>query len=434
MILALLTATALAGNYQEGVTALKERRLDEAVTLLQRAANTHADPTPALWELGWAHWARGEYGEAEATWKRVKALSPDHPEVDRWLAAASKRAILERAPPPPETIETTATGSRRIRFAAAGDTMMGSDIDKGPAGLPEDDGAELFTGLAPLFEAAGIAFLNLEGTLADGLPGTKCGPDSSNCYAFRTPTRIAPRLKELGIDVVSLANNHAMDLGPSGQQATMDALDAQGIAHAGRFGDVAMLEHDGLRIAVVAAATSSCCLDVNQVDDVVRAITLADVEADLVVLSFHGGAEGSGARQIPGGVEIAWGERRGDVHKLARAAVDAGADLVLGHGPHVLRRMEVYRGRLIAYSLGNFCGYNQFGTMGGPTGTSVILEATVADNGVLVEAWLHPVALDDLGRPRRDPSGLGIDHIRELSGPDPRFVPLDVSEDGVLSW
>ncbi len=327
-----------------------------------------------------------------------------------------------------------ASAPETITFAAAGDTMMGSDLRKGAAGLAPGDGEALFPGVGGLFHAADVAFLNLEGPLADDLPSTKCAPDSENCHAFRTPTRYGKALAGLGIDVASLANNHAMDLGTAGMDATMKALDGLGIAHAGRTGDVARLERNGLAIAVLGSHSGSCCLNVNRVDEVVAAVKEADVWADLVVLSFHGGAEGSAHRNVPGEVEVAWGEARGDVRMLARAAIDAGADLVLGHGPHVLRAMEVYGGRLVAYSLGNFCGFRQFGTGGGASGTSVVLQATLATNGQLVAARLVPLVLDSEGKPVPDPTGGAWSHVAALTAADFPQTGVAVGKDGTLSW
>jgi hypothetical protein len=214
----------------------------------------------------------------------------------------------------------------------------------------------------------------------------------------------------------------------------MKALDAVGIAHAGRWGDVARIERDGVKIAMVAAHSGVCCLNVNEIRELQAAVVEADRDADIVVFSFHGGREGADARHVPGKVEVAWGERRGDSKALAHAVIDAGADLVLGHGPHVLRAMEVYRGRLIAYSLGNFMGYRQFGTAGGYGGRTVLLEAELAGNGVLVSARLHPIALDGESIPRPDPAGEGLQHVRELSAADFPETGVKVAPDGTLSW
>jgi hypothetical protein len=362
----------------------------------------------------------------------VEALDPDREDLAHWLGSARARVALQTSTPP-GVIPLEASGPT-VRFAAAGDTMMGSDLRKGPAGLPEGLGQSLFAGVAEVFVAADVAFLNLEGPLADGLPSKKCGPSSTSCYAFRTPTRYTAALQSAGIDLVSLANNHAFDLGAAGQQSTMTALDEAGIGHAGRYGDTGLVVVGNTRVALVAAHSGGCCLNVNELEEVKAAVALADAGADLVVLSFHGGAEGSAARHVPGKTEVAWGERRGDVKALARAAIDAGADLVLGHGPHVLRAMEVYRGRLVAYSLGNFTGYRQFGRGGGYGGTTVILQAELAANGVLTGARLVPVVLDDDSVPRLDPAGKGLEHVRELSAADFPETGVRVSGDGTLTW
>ncbi len=312
--------------------------------------------------------------------------------------------------------------------------MMGSDRVKGDAGLSPDDGKSLFTDTAALFRGADVAFLNLEGPLADGLASPKCSPTSTDCYAFRTPTRYVAALTFAGIDLVSLANNHANDLGDEGLASTMSTLDKAGIAHAGRRGDVAGLTVRGKRIAMVAAHSGSCCVNDNDLAEVRAAVTAAAATADIVVFAFHGGAEGPEHRHVPGQTEVAWGEPRGDVKALGRAAVDAGADLVLGTGPHVLRAMEVYKGRLIAYSLGNYTGYRQFGTGGSYAGTSVLLDVSLGADGGLTAASVHGVALDNESVPHLDPTGLGGRMIAELSAADFPETGVSVAADGTLSW
>jgi len=433
LLLFWLVGLASAGPYEDGVQALKDGRYEQAKSLLTQAAALDGAGTDPLWELGWAYWTLEDYAGAARAWEQVEAREPDRPELKTWLENARARAPLAGAKPEAAEVPVEPSAGR-LKIAGAGDTMMGSDLRRGLAGLAPGHGEVIFEDVAPLFEAVDVAFLNLEGPLADGIPSSKCGPSSTACYAFRTPTRYAKALVGASIDVVSLANNHALDLGTAGQQSTMDVLDRVGIAHAGRYGDTASLDINGVKVGFVAAHSGSCCLSVNALDEVMGAVALLDRDHDIVVLSFHGGAEGSGARHVPGKTEIAWGERRGDVKKLARAAVDAGADLVLGHGPHVLRAMEVYRGRLIAYSLGNFTGYRQFGSGGGFTGTSAILEVELADNGVLVAAKVHPLALDKSSIPRPDPSGAALDQIRELSAADFPDSGVKVDAEGRLSW
>ncbi|MDG1479152.1 MAG: CapA family protein [Myxococcota bacterium] len=429
----LLSGAAQAGALEDGIAALQAGAHAEARTLLRAAAAEDPTSADAWWELGWAEWVLSDYAAAGAAWENVKALDPERAELEHWLRVATTRQLLGAVDTSGAAVPVEPVG-KGLTLAAAGDTMMGSDLRKGSAGLAPGNGEVLFADVADIFAAADVAFLNLEGTLSDDLPQTKCGPASSSCYSFRTPVRYTAALQSASIDVVSNANNHAMDLGEAGMDATLAALDAAGIAHTARYGDIAMLERDGLKIAVVGAHSGSCCLNVNRIEEVQGAIVQADATADLVIFTFHGGAEGSGARHVPGRTEIAWGERRGDVEALSRAAVDAGADLVIGHGPHVLRAMEVYRGRLIAYSLGNFVGFRQFGTRGGHGGTSLILETELAGNGVLIAARLHPVMLDGEGKPRRDPEGAAFASIQELSDADYPDSGVTVGLDGTLSW
>jgi len=429
----LLSGAAQAGALEDGIAALQAGAHAEARALLRAAAAEDPTSADAWWELGWAEWVLSDYAAAAVAWENVKALDPERAELEHWLRVAATRQLLGTVDTSGASVPVTPVG-KGLTIAAAGDTMMGSDLRKGSAGLAPGNGEVLFADVADIFSAADVAFLNLEGTLSDDLPQTKCGPASSSCYSFRTPVRYTAALQSASIDVVSNANNHAMDLGEAGMDATLAALDAAGIAHTARYGDIAMLERDGLKIAVVGAHSGSCCLNVNRIEEVQGAIVQADAAADLVIFTFHGGAEGSGARHVPGRTEIAWGERRGDVEALSRAAVDAGADLVIGHGPHVLRAMEVYRGRLIAYSLGNFVGFRQFGTRGGHGGTSLILETELAGNGVLLAARLHPVMLDGEGKPRRDPEGAAFASIQELSDADYPDSGVTVGPDGTLSW
>ncbi len=425
---------AAAGPLDDGIAALKAGDAATARTLLEAAAAEAPTDPRAHWELGWAAQAQGDLDATVRAWETVEKLDPTYDELQHWLLGARTRQRLAKVSGTPAPIEVAPSAGQRVRLAAAGDTMLGSELKKGAAGLAPGNGETLLSGFGDVFRAADVAFLNLEGPLADGLPARKCRPASTACHAIRTPTRYVAALTAIGLDVASLANNHAMDLGVPGMDATMATLDAAGIAHAGRTGDVARIERDGLVIAVLAAHSGSCCLNVNRPDEIAAAVRDADTWADLVVVSFHGGAEGPKHRRVPGQVEIAWGERRGDVKAFARAAVDAGADLVLGHGPHVLRAVEVYRGRLIAYSLGNFIGFRQFGTMGGPGGTTAVLDVTLAANGALVAARLHAGLLDNQGVPHPDPTGAAFQQIEELSRLDFPETGVRVGKDGTLTW
>lgn len=329
------------------------------------------------------------------------------------------------APPPPLPIV----------FAAAGDIMLGSTFPEESNGalLPPDDGRELLAQVTPILSAADVAFGNLEGPLLDGGPSEKCrNARPGRCYAFRVPTRYGRHLQGAGFDVLSLANNHVGDFGDLGRESTRAALDGLGIRYSGALGEVARLEVRGARIALVAFSVSAGTNDLNEVEAAARLVTDLSSDADLVVVSFHGGGEGADRQHVPAGPEEFYGELRGDLRRFAHAVVDAGADLVLGHGPHVVRGMEVYRGRLVAYSLGNFATYRGF-NLAGPNGLTLVLEARLARDGAFLGGRIHPARQEPPGGPRLDPTGAVIPTVRQLSREDFGAGAVVIGDDGALS-
>lgn len=245
-----------------------------------------------------------------------------------------------------------------ISIIAVGDIMMGTDFPRNS--LPPNDGKNLLMGIETILQSADITFGNLEGVLLDGgEPAKKCR-DTTSCYIFRTPTKYVSNLVAAGFDVMSLSNNHANDFGDGGRTSTKNTLTEAGIKFAGINGEVTFIDVRNTKIGIIAFSTSTGCyslLDIPQAENEVKQL---QQNCDLLVVSFHGGAEGESAKHIPGKNEIMYGEDRGDVIKFAHAVIDAGADVVIGHGPHVPRALELYKDRLIAYSLGNFCTYKGF--------------------------------------------------------------------------
>jgi capsule synthesis protein PGA_cap len=343
------------------------------------------------------------------------------------------------APPaPPDKPQTGAGAPARSRapitFAFVGDVMLGSAFPDETGGLlPPDDGARLLEEVGPILRAADVAFGNLEGPLVDSGTSEKCARSKpGRCYAFRVPTRYGKYLADAGFDVMSVANNHAGDFGEAGRASTRSILDALGIRHAGAPGEIARLEVRGTRIALVAFSTSSGTNDLRDLAEAARLVKAAREGADLVVVSFHGGAEGADRQHVPQGREEFLGEDRGDVRAFAHAVVDAGADLVVGHGPHVVRAMELYRGRLVAYSLGNFATYGGF-NLSGPNGLSLVLEVRLAPDGAFLGGKVHPARQERPGGPRLDPSGAVIPVVRRLSQEDFGASAVRVGDDGALS-
>jgi hypothetical protein len=383
------------------------------------ADSLHGD---AYWELGWAHQQRDEWDEGLQAWQSLRRIDSAYPGLARHLPilemrrdrAAARDTLASGTPLAPEEEPRHGTS---IRIAAVGDIQLGRSWPEDNPILPPDNAAPMFSRVDHWLRAADITFGNLETVLADSGQSTKCRRGSRNCYAFRAPTGYARTLRRVGFDVLSVNNNHAGDFGGYGRRATERSLDRTQIRHAGPTSGVASWETHGLRIALLAFSTGSGPYRVQDIDTARAQVMAADREHDLVIVSFHGGAEGSGATRIPKTTETAYGEDRGDVYAFSRAMVDAGADLVLGHGPHVLRGMEIYRGRLIAYSLGNFSAWHGF-NLTGPLGLSAVLNVTLAINGVVTAAEINPVFLDDPGVPTPDPERRAVDIVRRLSRDD----------------
>jgi len=322
---------------------------------------------------------------------------------------AATEPPVEEAAAPAEPVRRAPT---KISIAAVGDMMIGTDYPQDH--LPDDDGVGFLAGVAPWLWSADVAFGNLEGVLVDGgEPGKKCSNPEA-CYLFRSPSRYAFHYRAAGFDVLSLANNHARDFGEEGRTATMQALAAAGIHHSGREGDFASFEVKGLRIAVLAYAVtknSNMLLDYGLSEQTVRDFATTH---DIVIVSFHGGAEGRDVTRLPFADEEYYGEPRGDVVRFARMVVDAGADLVLGHGPHVVRAMERYNDRLIAYSLGNFATYYGI-SVAGIKGIAPILVATLDEEGRFVEGEIISTRQVRPAGPSLDPEGRALKMIRGLS-------------------
>jgi hypothetical protein len=302
--------------------------------------------------------------------------------------------------------------------------MMGSTLTNG--GLPKNDGAALFDAYRETIKAADIAFLNLEGTLLDSGTSRKCKEGSTTCYAFRTPVRYVKNLVDAGIDAVSTANNHANDFGEIGRKTTRSTLRAAGVLPVGPAHEPAILDTAGKRIGFLAFATSPGYPDVRDVETAQLLVTDLAPQVDLLVVSFHGGAEGKRAAHTPRGTERYLGEDRGDVRFFAQVVVDAGADIVVGHGPHVLRGMEIYKGRLIAYSLGNFVTYGGF-NLTGANGLSALLLVDLYPDGRFASGRIVSGKQLPPGGPMLDPDHEAARTIAALSVEDfgERAAPIE---------
>jgi len=294
-----------------------------------------------------------------------------------------------------------------IRIAAVGDVMLGTE-DR----LPEGGGANLFDSCRKLIKQSDVAFFNYEGTLSN-VGRSKKETASGKNYAFRTPPGYGLFLAEAGFNLASIANNHINDFGPEGKQMTIETLRRNGIAFSGPPGMTASLNVRGLRVAMAAFAPylhSHYLLDIPKAERIVARLVRNN---DIVIVSMHAGKEGEDAVRTPREMELFHGEERGEVVRFAHAMIDAGADLVLGHGPHVPRAMEVYKRRLIAYSLGNFCTMMRF-NVSGKAGFAPLLLVELAPDGRLIDGRVVSF-VQVYGRPlKRDPSNQAAKLIHEL--------------------
>jgi hypothetical protein len=382
----------------------------------------------------------------------------------RWLLLAGALGCAKATPPPqPEpqppqlppavAVDTTVPSespliepgpTRRlyapVRLAFVGDINLGTETL--PDGVPPDSGRGLLDSAHPSL-TGDLVIGNFEGVLADTGTSTKClipptppaagkkrrrpvapkKPPATrpNCYAFRTPTMLAPRLVEAGFTHLNLANNHANDLGTWGRHSTEQTLQSLGLRLYGPLGQVSIdtvRRGDSLTtVGLIGFTTYPYAYNLLDIERSAAVVDSIRPLVDLLVVTFHGGAEGIRALRTSEVAESLGREPRGDLRRWARTVIDAGADAVIGHGPHVLRGMEFYRDRLIAYSLGNFATYRGF-NVSGPLGITGVLQLEFTGDRRLQAARLVPMMQLPRQGPFPDPDSTAIHLVRRLSADD----------------
>lgn len=296
---------------------------------------------------------------------------------------------------PSATIEPTAvpmpSGPATITIAAVGDIHFDRRVKQL---IAAKGGAEPLEDVAAQLAAADIAVGNLESPLSTR--GTK---NETKDYTFRGDPRGAEGLALAGFDFLALGNNHVLDYGPDALADTIDLLDEKQIGHSGAGMDKAQAwtpavrDIDGTTVAflsfshilppgfIATGSKAGLAQGRNNMDAVEEAIRTAKAEYDYVLVSFHWGVENE---------DDANGDQVTDAHR----AIDAGADMVLSHHPHVIQAVEYYKGKFIAYSLGDFV----FDHYSRKTGEAFVLEAELGPNGV-ANVTATPVYLDENGKP-----------------------------------
>jgi poly-gamma-glutamate capsule biosynthesis protein CapA/YwtB (metallophosphatase superfamily) len=319
-----------------------------------------------------------------------------------------------------------------VSIIGVGDIMMGTTYPEDK--LPPNDGDFLLRNVESVLRDADVTFGNLEGTLLDegGIP-KKC-KDPKVCYAFRTPVRYVKNLVNAGFDIMSLANNHAGDMGDPGRASSIRTLEEANILHAGQITHpITIFEKDSVRYGLAAFSPNSNCVDINDIDGAVRIVQKLDSLVDIVIVSFHGGAEGAQFQSVPRMNEIYYGENRGDVYKFSRTLIDAGADIIFGHGPHVTRAMDIYKDRFIAYSLGNFCTYRGI-SVNGVNGLAPIIKVYTDKTGKFFYGKIIPTYQTYETGVRIDPQNQVIKKIQELTKKDFPESQIRIAENGIITY
>jgi hypothetical protein len=199
---------------------------------------------------------------------------------------------------------------------------------------------------------------NLEGTFAHAGRTSKCIYISSQCHAFQGDSSFADTLKAAGFDFVSLINNHSYDYGTAGLKDTEAELDRVGLPYIAPDKQTASITVKGVKIGIMGLSSTQPAQTITNYTYIAQTVQDLKKQNDIVIVIFHGGAEGASKTAVTGAEEYQGSEDRGNVQAVAYTAINAGADLVLGDGPHVLRKVQWYNGKPIAYSLGNFVGGN----------------------------------------------------------------------------
>lgn len=300
-----------------------------------------------------------------------------------------------------------------FRIAAVGDlTFSGEEAGNVGAMQP-------FT---PVFRNAHFVFANLEGAITERQRARKPYIPGKS-YPFRFPAQTANLLARLPVHAVGIANNHSYDYDTEGLQDTLRYLSRAGVAATGMAGKYIVERRGGKRVALLAFSPYARHNHIRRLPEAKRLVRRARAEADLVVVSFHGGAEGDAGAILRGRDETYAGEARGNPRTFARAVVEAGADLVVGHGPHVLRPLECHQGKLAAYSLGNFVAAGGLSTRNLANVTAVLEAALDPDTGRLVAVRLWPATFNARRLPVPDPSGRAVWLVNWLGRQSARHVP-----------
>ncbi len=324
------------------------------------------------------------------------------------------------------------TKAENLTIIAVGDIMLGTNYPNASY-LPPNDGKDVMAAVGSILEKGDLTVGNLEGVIhgPDAAEGKICS-DPKYCYLFKSPDHYVDHFVSSGFDFLCVANNHINDFGSIGREHTLALLDEAGISYAGVTDHpTSILEVNGLSVGFAGFSPNRGTQSITDYDLVERTVQALSATCDVVVVSFHGGAEGEEHEHVLPGTETYLGENRGDPIRLARVAIDAGADVIWGHGPHVPRAVDLYKDRFIAYSLGNFATYARFSLKGSKSFVP-ILELEIRPDGSFVSAQIHSALQKDNGGPRPDAGAHAYQRIESLTRADRPDAGLRFPGNGII--
>ena len=341
-------------------------------------------------------------------------------------APAAKPLLAPKQPS--QATKKPATVPATVSIKAVGDMIPGTNYPYNKLPAKKE---LLLESVKPYLKGADILFGNFESTMTDYPYSSKAG-GGRMLFAFRTPPSYAKIFKDVGFDILSIANNHSYDFNEQGFKDTIKNIDSNGMKAVGKRDQIVYQNVKGVNFAFIGFSNygevHNSLLELKAGAEVVKK---AKKNADIVVISVHAGAEGTGALNVRNKNELFYGENRGNMVLFSRTMIDAGADLILGHGPHVPRAMELYKGKLVAYSLGNFLGYRTLSTAGA-LGQSLILDVKMTPQGDFVAGKIIPVQLDGRGVPAVDNKFRTVGLIGRLTKSDFPNSGLTIDDKGQI--
>jgi hypothetical protein len=291
-----------------------------------------------------------------------------------------------------------------IRLAATGDLVFSEN--------PQIN-RNAFTEFMPLLSKADLVLGNLEGPITDAnTPRKPYVPGRS--YSFHYPIETAQVLKKANFHILSIANNHAQDYGPTGFADTQRHLTAAGIEHTGLKGSYIIRPVKGIKIGVIALAHYPMYNNVLEIDATAKLVAEVRAKSDLVILFYQLGGEGDAYAMITNEDEVFLGEQRGNARKFAAAMIKAGAGALIAHGPHLVRAAECINGVPVLHSIGNFVGAGGLSAQN-LANVSTFPEMMFDASGKFKSVRIVPVTFTPERLPKIDPTGRSIHLVNWLN-------------------